>query len=193
MQSQSLMKPRDLFGARPRSKLPPIKDHNLQNSSQQYLNPYLDQSTASISTNLFRSVKLDNQLSKVKNKNLRIQLEVQQLGKDIYDNVLQYHKPDEEQQKKRFQHFRNKTRLSRDYGERVLTQEELTTDYEAREKREAKILEQFDLMIGRVESNQSNKCWNSVSLQMQNKSMQDLMRKQKARRYGGRSQSSFDF
>ena len=85
VQSQSFLKPRDLFKAKSNHKLPPIVSKK-DNQSSLLLNPYEDSSD--VHTNLFRSVKLDQQLHGIKNKNLRISLEVKQLGKDIYDNVL---------------------------------------------------------------------------------------------------------
>ena len=70
---------------------------------------------------------MDKHLNGVKNKNLRLSLEVKQLGKDIVDNVLCFHK--QANQKK-------SQKKSKNFGESVFTKDELEQEYEQRELRE---------------------------------------------------------
>ena len=161
------VKPKDLFG----SKLSE--------------NPY-ENSFEANSTKNFRSLRMDKHLHGVKNKNLRLSLEVKQLGKDIVDNVLCFHKSNAHPQKSQ--------KKIKSFGESVFTKDELEEEYERREQREDQIIEAFETMNSKVENNYTNKCWNSVNMSLKAETMQDIVRRRRIRRFqkldGARSMST---
>ena len=70
---------------------------------------------------------MNKHIQGVKNDNLRIALEVKQIGKDIVDNVLCFHKANIK---------KTVSRKRKSFGDSVFTKGELEKEYEIREQRE---------------------------------------------------------
>lgn len=134
-----------------------------------------------------RKGRIQDELNRVKNKNKRTTLELQQLGKDITDNVLAYHKsgsiqkkveaePNNVDSRKKFIALMNKK--LRD-NKKLKDPQQIHDEYE---KMNEKIDNSMADVFEAVDKNQGRKSWNSVNMSVKRSLIFDIVRKRNMRK-----------